>query len=151
MGKCMCYCVLDLMLNISLAELFKGNHVISNELKCNLDGSYSIKYFGYRGLGLFPNSSSSSSKVLSIVIFWIQNDQSEYTIWSPWWCSHELKLIRAQVLPPCDLIYTVLFLMITLREKIHVLNCMSCSVMFSWGFYKPTSMQYLWRKSGWYE
>ena len=39
----MCYCVLDLMLNISLAELFKGNHVISNELKCNIDGSYSIK------------------------------------------------------------------------------------------------------------
>ena len=119
---------------ISLAELFKGNHVISNELQCNLDGSYSMKYFGHHGLGLFPNSSSSSSKVLSIVIFWIQNDQSEHTTSSPWWCSHELKLIRAQVLPPCDVIYTLLFLMITPREKIHVLNCMSCWVVFSRGF-----------------
>ena len=65
----MCYCVLDLMLIISLAELFKMNHVISNELKCNLDGSYSIKYVDVCGRGLFSNTSSSSSKVLSIVIF----------------------------------------------------------------------------------
>ena len=67
--KCMCYCILDLMLNISLAKLFKGIHIINNELKSNLDGLYFIKYFGHRGRGLFPNSSSSSSKVPSIVIF----------------------------------------------------------------------------------